>query len=79
MRRRHSTDSFSDEYAPTDSETDHHLSLETELTDDDADKANVVDKVDESNDIKDAEEIEEIDCLYLLADEVHPPESISNK
>jgi hypothetical protein len=79
MRRRHSTNSFSDEYAPTDSETDHYSSSETELTDDDADETNVVDKVDESNNIEYAEEVEEIDCPYLLADEVHQPESISNR
>jgi hypothetical protein len=79
MRCGYSTDSSSDEYVLTDIETDHYSSSETELTDDDADETNVVDKVDESNNIEYAEEVEEIDCPYLLADEVHQPESISNR
>jgi hypothetical protein len=66
--RRQSVDSSSDEYEPTDSETEYPLGSETEPTD--------VDDFDEL--IEDIEDIEDaeggIDCAYLLADEVHPPE-----
>jgi len=56
----------SDEYEPSDSETEYHLGSETEPTD-------VDDDVDEfTEDVEDAEG--RIDCAYLLADEVHPPE-----
>ena len=66
IRRRQSVDSSSDEYEPTDSETEYYSGSETEPTD-------VDDNVDEV--IKDVEDIEGlIDCAYLLADEVHPPE-----
>lgn len=86
MHRRHSTDSSSDEYAPTDdsscdehaptdTETDQYSSLDTKLTDvdDDIDEVNLV-KVDRSNYIEDAKEVEAIDCAFLPTDEVHPPE-----
>jgi hypothetical protein len=74
--RRHSTDSSSDEYAPTDTETDQYSSSDTELTDvdDNVDEVNLADKVDRSDDIEDVEVAEAIDCAYLPPDEVHSPE-----
>jgi hypothetical protein len=63
--RRQSVDSSSDEYELTDSETEYHSGSETEPTD-------VDDDVDEV--IEDVQDVDGLDCVYLLADEVHPPE-----
>ena len=64
--RRQSVDSSSDEYELTDLETKYHSGSETEPTD-------VDDNVDEViEDVEDAEGL--IDCVYLLADKVHPLE-----
>jgi hypothetical protein len=80
MRRRQSDDSSSDEYGPTDLESDYCSSSETDLTDvdDDDDVVNAADKVDDIEDDDDMEGVDDVegqtDCAYLLADEVHPPE-----
>ena len=55
MRSRQSTNISLDEYEPTDAETDHYSSSETELTDVDDD----IEKVNISNDIEDIEEPKE--------------------
>ena len=69
MRRRQSFDSSSDEYEPTDSETEYHSDSETEPTDVDDNVDEVIEDVEDVEDVKGL-----IDCAYLLANEVHPPE-----
>ena len=65
MRRRQSVDS-SDEYELTDSETEYHSGLETELTDINDDIDEVIEDIE---DIEDAEG--RIDYVYLLTNEVY--------
>src|SRR5271170_2218652 len=56
-------------------ETEYHLGLETKLTDVDNNEVSVANKVDESDDNEDVEDAKGgIDSVYLLANEVHPPE-----
>jgi hypothetical protein len=78
MRRHQSVDSSSDEYEPTDSETEYHSGSETELTDvyDDVDEVDTADKDNDMEDVDDAEVQLDcaIDCVFLLADKIHPPE-----